>query len=293
VAALGDLPLSRITPDTLRRYQIERSATMSPASVNAETRVFAGILKENKLWPRLREDFRKLREPKSSGRRLTEAEMESLLQTAEKRRDVSVIFQVMRLQLETGLRHKEVRMLRRKNIDLRRRLLFIEREATKTDSGVRAIPLTQIAELLCVDLLDRAAELGSIEDHHYLFPGIEFKHTNNENRRVHNPAIPQSSFGDAWRTLRRLANVDGALRIHDLRHHFSTDIAEAGVPSAVAMRLMGWSSVEMRQRYEHIQDSSLRFGMDRMTEHRASVRSEQPKKPVKGVVIPFACIKAR
>jgi integrase len=293
-AILGALPIGSINADTLRRYQIERrSAGMAPASVNAETRAIAGIMKENKLWIRLREDFHKLREPETGGRRVTEDEMERLLKVADTRRDVSVIFLVMRLMIETGMRHKEVRMLKCESIDLDRNSIVIERVATKTNSGVRVIPMTALARVIASDLLDRASEMGATKPAHCLFPGIEFKKQDGKLRRIPNPLVPQLSFGGAWRTLRRLAGVDKTLRIHDLRHHMATDLAEAGVPSAVAMRLMGWSSTEMRKRYEHVQDSSLRRGMDTLTAHRAIVAPRPEPESRQSNVIPFARARAR
>jgi integrase len=152
--------------------------------------------------------------------------------------------------------------------------------------------MTEIARHIAADLLERAAELGSTDPDHYLFPGIEFVKTPTGRHRVPNSEIPQRSFDNAWQTLRRLAGVDTTLRMHDLRHQVASDLAEAGVPSSVGMRLMGWSSSDMRRRYEHIQDSALRQGMESMTAYRDMQRPEAPRKPVRGTVISFPCAKA-
>ena len=282
---LGALRLGQINGDTLRRYQIARKEESAATScINRETKVIGSILRENRMWTRIREDVRMLKEPPSCGRRLTETEMERLLVVAEQRKDISVIFLVMRLMLETGLRHKEVRMLRRRNIDLERKCLSVERAGTKTDAGARIMPMTSIAQHICEDLLEHAANLGSVEADHFLFPGTDVARGH---KRTINPYTPQTSFGKAWETLRRLAKVDGTLRMHDMRHHVASDMAEAGVPSGVAMRLMGWSSAAMRKRYEHIQDSSLRLGMDAFSAHRIERQVQKPAKPMRGEVIPF------
>jgi hypothetical protein len=59
------------------------------------------------------------------------------------------------------------------------------------------------------------------------------------------------------------------------------------------MRLMGWSSPQMRKRYEHIQDSALRQGMASLTAYRQEQQARAPKKPVRGEVIAFPLAKAR
>jgi integrase len=290
-AKLGDLPLARFTAGTLRHYQIERSEDVSPPTVNAETKIIVSVLKENHIWNRIAADFKRLREPRTVGRRLTDDEVEKLIAVAERRKDISVIFLVMRLLLETGLRHKEVRMLTLGAIDLGNSVIHVKRETTKTDAGERLVPMTDTARLIVADLLGRAAQLGAHLPHHCLFPGIEYKRVANKLRRVPNPAIPQANFRDAWQTLRRLAGVDTTLRIHDLRHHVATDLAAAGVVSAAAMRLMGWSSPQMMKRYEHLQDSALRRGMEQLSALRREQQREAVPKPPRGVVVPFARVK--
>jgi integrase len=264
---LGLLTIGQINGDTIRRYQIDRrKEDAAPSCINGEVKVIGSILRENRLWTRIRDDVHLLKEPKSIGRCLTEDEMERLLCVAEERKDVSIIFLVMRLALETGMRHKEIRTLRRNCIQLKKNQIVIPRDSTKSESGARAIPLTAVARQIVLDLLERAEAIGSVEPEHYLFPGTD---VGRGIKRTIDPSVPQQSFLDAWDTLRRLAKVDDTLRIHDLRHHVATDLAAAGVPSGVAMRLMGWSSPAMRRRYEHIQDSSIRQGIDALTAHRA------------------------
>lgn len=287
-AILGDLPLGKINGDILRRYQIERKGQSSaPKSINLETEAITSILKENRCWSRIRDDFRPLREPETRGRRLTADELERLMKVAESRSDISVIFLVMRLALETGLRHKEIRTLHVADVDMTRGLVRIRRSGTKTDAGAREVPLTGAAREIVADLLERARDAGADAPEHYLFPATRII----KGHRVLVPDIPRLSFGDAWRTLRRLAKVDGTLRIHDLRHHVATDMAEAGVPGAVAMRLMGWASPRVRKRYEHIQDAALADGMRRLTEHRDRQEIAPPPKPPTSAPLRFEVIR--
>lgn len=278
---LGELQLGRFNGDVLRQYQILRSEKLKPASVNAETKTIVSVLKENHLWLRIAEDFKPLREPKTVGRKLKPSELEKLMRVSEERKDISAIFLVLRLLLETGIRHKEVRMLRIGNIDLEAQLIRIARDTTKTDAGNRIIPLTAIGVEVVQQILARAASLGASHSDHYVFPATRFV----DGRWVPDPTAPQGNFGNSWRTLRRLAGVDPRLRLHDLRHHVQTDMAAAGVPGSVAMRLMGWTSPAMLKRYEHLEDEELRYGVDRMEAFRAARAEAAPKPPRRAAVI--------
>lgn len=280
-SVLGELQLGRFNGDVLRQYQILRSEKLKPASVNAETKIIISVLKENHLWLRIAEDFKPLREPKTIGRKLKPAELEKLMRVSEERQDISVIFLVLRFVLETGIRHKEARMLRVGSIDLDAPAVRVARDTTKTDAGDRLIPLTLAGAQTAQQLLARAASLGANRPDHYVFPATRFV----DGRRVPDPTKPQESFKDAWQTLRRLADVDPRLRLHDLRHHVQTDMAAAGVPGAVAMRLMGWKSPAMLKRYEHLEDEELRSGIDRMEAFRAARVEPAPKPPHRAAVI--------
>jgi integrase len=286
-AKLGDLAIGRFTANTVRHYQIERSETCAPATVNAEVKIIVSVLKENRIWPRIAGDFRHLREPKTCGRKVTDDELEKLIAVAERRKDISVIFLVLRLLLETGLRHKEVRMLKLGAINIPNGIIKVSRASTKSDAGERMIPMTDTARMILTELMARARSLGANRADHFLFPGIEYKPVGDKVRRIPNPSIAQANFRDAWQTLRRLAGVDATLRIHDLRHHVASDLASAGTPSAIAMRLMGWSSPAMRERYEHMQDSEIRRGIEQMAAMRRQRAIEAEPKPVKGVVLQF------
>jgi integrase len=98
-------------------------------------------------------------------------------------------------------------------------------------------------------------------------------------KRIANPNRPQSSFRDAWHTLRGKAKIDPSLRLHDFRHTVATDVARAGVASAAAMALMGWKSAAMRSRYEHMQTDELRRAMNQVetTLWREAKRAEQQR----------------
>jgi len=288
---IGHLPIREITAETLRRYQIERSRTLSPASVNAETKVIASILRENKVWQRVGSDYHPLREPKTIGRPVTDDEVQRLLRIGATRTERSPILQVIQQFAESGLRHQELKTLQLRDINLDQRCVRIRREGTKTDAGARLIPLTDSAAEAMRGLLARAHRLGAVQPEHYLFPGNDLiTVTGRKHRqRVVNPSKPQYTFGDAWRSLRKASGVDPRLRLHDFRHTVATEMAEAGVPASVGMQLMGWTSPTMRRRYEHIRDESLRHEMDRLQAFR---KTRKPSGSVIAFPSPQAAVAA-
>jgi integrase len=255
--------MGEINADVLRKYQLARGEKVTATTINLETRMIGQILRENQMWRRIGSTFRQLHEHPSRGRAFTPEELARLLDAADQR--PSVIGPVIRLILETGMRHKEVRTLRMGNVDLERKILRIQRDGTKTAAGERWIPLTDEGCRVLRILIERARSLGAVDDSHYIFPTVR----NRKNgRSVYDPTIPQSSFTGGWWAVREAAGIDKTLRLHDLRHHVATDMAAAGVPSGVAMKLLGWNTPRMRERYEHLQDTSLRVGIEQLEEMR-------------------------
>ena len=44
-------------------------------------------------------------------------------------------------------------------------------------------------------------------------------------------------------------------RLHDARHTAATMLLVLGVPARAVMDIMGWSSISMATRYQHVQDA--------------------------------------
>jgi len=260
--AFGALPLGNITLEIIRNYQTEQSKRIAPGSINVLTGVIISILHAAELGHRIQGKLKKLRVKKERGRIFTPDELQRILTTADRRK--SHIKYAIRLFLETGMRHKEMRTIRIGNINLKQKILTIPRDSTKTDSGARVIPLTDEACSALQQLIARAYRLGASTDAHYLFP------VRIQERGVtwHDPARPQEPFNDAWRNLKKAAGVDPRLRLHDLRHHVVTEMAAAGVPGRVAMKLLGWSSMSIFGRYEHLQSDALRAGIEQWSSAR-------------------------
>jgi integrase len=70
------------------------------------------------------------------------------------------------------------------------------------------------------------------------------------------PLDPRADH-DEWKALLQAARVRDA-RLHDARHTAATMLLVLGVPARAVMDVMGWSSISMTQRYQHVPDASRR-----------------------------------
>ncbi len=68
---------------------------------------------------------------------------------------------------------------------------------------------------------------------------------------------------DEWKALLREADVRES-RLHDARHTAATFLLLQGVDARVVMDLMGWSTVSMLRRYQHVIDTLRRDAAARM-----------------------------
>ena len=107
-----------------------------------------------------------------------------------------------------------------------------------------------------------APKLGPIRPEHYVFPAM--------NRTMPVDATrPVRSLKGAWGSIRAAAKVD--CRLHDLRHSFCTKLAEAGVPEATMLDIMGHVSAVMLKRYSHIRAKARRDAITALEAAQVSV----------------------
>jgi integrase len=162
------------------------------------------------------------------------------------------LYAVTVLGLNTGMRHKEIRTLRWKNLDLENRFLRVGE--SKTDAGKgRPIPLTQPAWAV---LETWASRFPDRKPEHFVFPACENGKLDTER--------PIANWRTAWRHARENAGL-GGLRFHDLRHTAVTKLLEQGTPIAVVAHILGWSAstaVRMAKRYGHIRPEIQRQALE-------------------------------
>jgi integrase len=158
-------------------------------------------------------------------------------------------------------------------VDLFARSLAIEH--SKTDAGLRTIPLTDVAVSALARLRRRAEGFGTVEPDHFVFAAFVPKFTFNGKRVVDysltgfDPTRHVKSWRKAWRTLTKKAGLPG-FRFHDLRHCAITSLAENGASDSTIMAIAGHVSRRMLERYSHVRMEAKRKALESLA---ASTRS--------------------
>src|ERR1035437_847961 len=208
-------PLKAITAKRITEYrawrasqtvQKKRSGTLQviqcagPATLNAELGILRRILKRAKLWARVADDIRPLKEPSTIGKALTEDDKQRLLKTAVMRPEWETAYLAAILCLNTTARGCELKGLQWCDVDLFARTLTVRK--SKTAAGERTIPLTDVACSVLARLRARAESFGPVQPEHYVFAAYGTRMTFNDTAIVGSKmvAFDPTRHVDSWRT---------------------------------------------------------------------------------------------
>jgi len=259
-------PLKSITAKRISEYRAWRAEQkVGPATLNAELGILRRILKRAKLWARVADDIRPLREPGTIGRAITEDEKQRLLKTAVMRPEWETAYLAAILCLNTTARGCELKGLQWCDVDLFARTLTIRK--SKTAAGERVVPLTDVALSALARLRRRAEGFGTVEPSHFVFAAFVPKFTFSGKRVIDynvtafDPTRHVKSWRTAWRTLTKKAGLPG-FRFHDLRHCAITQLAENGTSDSTIMAIAGHVSRRMLERYSHVRMEAKRTAME-------------------------------
>jgi len=251
----GEIPLIRISPDSVREYVCVRSkAGASNKTINLEIGVLRAALKRAKRWHLFADEVRPLPVRRGIGRALSPDERTRLEMTAKAKPEWENARLAMVLALNTTMRSCEIKGLCWRDVDFLERTLTIRQ--SKTDAGRRIIPLNQEAWEAVIELYQRARQIGGSEGNHYAFPACE-------NGKI-DPAHAQRSWRSAWRSLRKAAGLP-RLRFHDLRHHAITELSESQASDSTIMSIAGHVSREMLEHYSHVRLDAKRHAVDALS----------------------------
>lgn len=232
--ALGGVQLSALTQTDLKRYCTARTAAgAAPATVNRELAVVSHLLglaanpEELALLPGLPFRVALLKEPKGKPVYLRPTEAQALLKTAAEDPNEHV-FAFCMVGLHTGMRLSAILRVRLDELDLHRRILWVD----KDKAGERQQPMTQE---LC-DFLDRYVERL---DGPWLFPSPTSK------------AGHATNVYKAFRRVVKAAGLGNVITPHKMRHTMATNAAHAGIDAATIQQMGGWKSRVMVERYTH------------------------------------------
>jgi integrase len=157
------------------------------------------------------------------------------------------------VDLNCGLRDKELRELRWRQIDLiHKKQLTVGK--SKTDAGTgRVIPLN---DTVMIALEAHAAwyirRFGQCKPEWYVFPAGK--------GQPNDPTRPVTTLRTAWTKVRDKAKVVG--RWHDNRHTLVTELSESGAGDEVIMSIAGHVSRAMLSRYSHVRMEAKRRALD-------------------------------
>ena len=189
------------------------------------------------------------------------------------------MYPALALDLNCGLRDKELRELRWQQIDLvHKKQLTVGK--SKTDAGTgRVIPLN---DTVMVALEAHAAwyirRFGECKPEWYVFAvGTPLPE---------DPTRPITSFKTAWTKVREKAGVKG--RWHDNRHTLVTELAESGAGDEVIMSIAGHVSRAMLSRYSHVRMEAKRRALDEIAARQRAAdekRKEEAERQQQAAVV--------
>jgi len=253
---LGGKLVVEITPRVVKRYQTNRLAEKAgPKTINDEVLLLLrlcgdqGDLIRAKLR---REKAMKLATPPSPGRAYTADEKARMLAEAAMLRSKNM-YPALVVDLNCGLRDKELRELRWQQIDLvHKKTLTVGKSKTTAGTG-RVIPLN---DTVLVALEAHAAwyirRFGECRPEWYVFPAGK--------GQPNDPTRPVTTLRTAWTKVRKNAKVVG--RWHDNRHTLVTELSESGAGDEVIMSIAGHVSRAMLSRYSHVRMEAKRRALD-------------------------------
>ncbi len=181
------------------------------------------------------------------------------------------MYAALALDLNTGLRDKELRQIRWQQIDLiHKKTLTVGK--SKTDAGTgRVIPLNVTAmAALEAHAAWYARRFGECRPEWFVFAFGK--------PLPNHPTRPITSFKTAWTRVRQKAGVSG--RWHDTRHTLITELAESGAGDEVIMDIDGHVSRAMLSRYSHPRMEAKRHALDEIAARQQAADEKRQKEAV-------------
>ena len=240
--------ITDVDGDALRRYQRDRSQSVSPETINKELGV---IIQVRKRINRPISDYQRLQQKKdyeSPGRALSPSEEAILERTCKtfathKHWDVAAL--CLLLAMRTGMTPGEILSLKLKDITIANpSTLVIPRRGAKRVSRERRLALVGDAEWCVQKLIERCQKkCGGFLPDHFLIPAMNRDHS-------YDPERPAKIYRNGVEHL--LAVADIRCRPNDMRHHaMSKALSSPTVSVAMAREQFGHVDNKMQQRYYH------------------------------------------
>jgi integrase len=243
IESFGKLACEVISETHIQRLQADMKVNGCRNSyINLVVGASSRVLRFAKTWRRIQDNVTRLREPKCPiARILTSEQKTRLFQVAASEPRWSVAYAAALIAANTASRGADLRPFRWSDVDFLAREISIP--SSKTDAGVRRVPLNEDAFLGFRIMYQRAVHLNIANPISFVFPACEHGHID--------ATQSQRSWRSAWRSLTKVAGLQG-LRFHDLKHQCVTELAENGTPELTILAIAGHVSRRMLEHYSHI-----------------------------------------
>ena len=162
----------------------------------------------------------------------------------------------------TGWRSNEAKSLRWTQVDLAGGVVRLEAGSTKSGAS-RVFPFAALPELAALIREQREWTSQVERESGVLCPWV-----------FHRDGKPILSFRGAWKLACKRAGVHGRL-VHDLRRTAARSLIRAGVSEGVVMKLCGWTTRAMLDRYNITSVTDLEDGLRRLAAHKLATPVEQ------------------
>ena len=249
VPFFGDIPLSKIGTFDIERYKRQRQQgkdAVKPGTVNRELAALSHLFNQAIEWGWLDRRPKIKRLTEESGRivYLTTEQIGRLVECA-RADDNEFIYPFIVIGLETSMRKSEILSIRRENIDLERRIIYIP----KAKAGAREQPITGSLADFLAGYLD--IETGSP----WLFPSIAAR----EGRLM--------DIRRSWGRVVVAAGLDPKQVVrHTLRHTAISHLVQSGVDLPTVKKISGHKTLSMVEKYSHQNSEHVRAAMDKLEE---------------------------
>jgi len=252
-AYFGSMLLADITPQHIGKYQgIRQKEKASNRTINMEVSTLRMMMKAARLWGTISQDVRMLSERRDVGKALTPDEEKKLLDACRKSPQPSLYTAVV-IYCNTGLRNAELRNARWSQVDFLKPEFQVGKAKTEGSEG-RIIPLNQAALGAFKEWRSRWPKAKPDD---YIFPTekLMFKGAGTPEKGVMtvydvDTGKPLGAWKRAWSTAKKQAGVN--CRIHDLRHHFISALAQTQTPDVTIQAISGHLSRKMLEHYSHV-----------------------------------------
>lgn len=244
----GNVPLQALTPRHLDRYKTERlSENVAPVTVNIELRTLKAAMNTAIRWKQLElnpfAQIRAVRVPDAPPTYFSKLDFQKLLNLISE----EWLKEILLFAVLTGMRRGEILNLRWQDVDLQRRIIFIQSNPTfKTKQGKRrVVPMNDILQIM----LKRKSERSTGE---YIF-------------HLRGRKINDDHASKKLKKYVRAIGLNGKLHFHSLRHTFASWLVQDGVSLYEVQKLLGHSSIAVTQVYSHLQPESLLSTVNRIS----------------------------